>query len=468
MQEPFPSPARRILYPFTAAIILAYFLLFTWKSLFRYFDGDDMYNLYMAWSKPVGELIKQNLFFWTGAFRPLGAIWYRGIFAVVGFNPLPFHIAALALGVANIALCFWAVRLISESDRIAALSTLIFAFQTRMMEVWFRTGVIYDVLCFTFVWLALCLYISARRSGRRLSTWRIAAIVVCCILALDAKEMAVCLPVFLAAYEMLFQKKIRGGLLIAALAVIAIAYTIGKLHGPDSMNTNPDYRLEFSWNRFASTWNVYLGYIFITKDALKTWVSMTILGLLLATALLARSRVLIFAWTIIFFGLLPVSFAPPRGGFVIFVSWPGWTLYAAALFVAFEDLATRRMPQYRTALACVVFAVVGWRFGKLNLHDQRAGARHWLWDEPIFIHALADQILAMHPTLPERARLLLIDDPFGDDGNAPVFLIHLLYEGPQLTIDRSRNTKVDWDDYQYVFTYTNGQYRQVKPAAIGF
>lgn len=465
------SPSRlrtkRILYPLTAAIILAYFLFFTWRSLFRYFDDDDMYNLYFAWSKPGTELLKEILFFWTGGRRPLGAIFYLSIFGPAGFDPLPFHIALLALCIVNIVLCFRAARLISGSDRVAALAALTFAFQTRMMEVWFRTGVIYDVLCFTFVWLAVCLYISGRSGGRELSRGRMAAIVACCILAFDAKEMAVCLPVFLAAYELLFQTK-RQKLLICVIGVMAVAYTIGKLHGPDSINLDPDYRLEFSWARFASTWDVYLHDLFIAKAPLKTWVSMSILGGLAAVALLVRSRVLLFAWIVMFFGLLPVSFAPPRGSFVILVSWPGWVLFAAAVLIGIEDLAMRRTPGYRTALASLVFVAVGWGFGKWNLHDQRAGPRHWLWDMPAHVHELADQLVEMHPTLPEHARLLLVNDPFGDDRNTPTFLIHLLYEGPELWIDRSQNTRADWGDYQYVFTYSDGRYRQVKPAAIGF
>ncbi len=449
------------------AVILAFFLFFTWKSIFLYFDADDMYNLYMAWSKPLGQILTSNLFFWNGAFRPMGAVFYRTIFAAAGFDPLPFHVALLTLGVVNLALCFWLTHLISASQRVAALAALIFAFQSRMMEVWFRTAVIYDVLCFTFLYVGLCVYIKSRRDGRVPGVWRIAAILVCFILALDAKEMAICLPVLMAAWELLFQRTrpARIKLLIGALVIMAVAYTFGKLHGPDSMTANPDYRLEFSFSRFAQTWDVYLGYLFIRDHDLKTWASMTIIGGLLAGALISRSRILLFAWVVIFFGMLPVLFAPPRGGFVMLVSWPGWVLYGATVLVAFEDVFARPAPQYRTALACLIFMLVAWRFGKWNLHDQRADPRHWLYDGPTMVHAMADQMLALHPVLPEHARMLFLNDPFGTDENTPIFVIRLLYEGPGLHIDRSKlmpHQPPNPDDYQYVFTYESGRYRELK------
>ena len=84
---------RRLLFPLTAALILGYFLYFVWPSLRMYFDSDDMYALYFAWSKPWSQVIHENLFFWQGGFRPLGAFFYRGIFAAAGYNPLPFRIA---------------------------------------------------------------------------------------------------------------------------------------------------------------------------------------------------------------------------------------------------------------------------------------------------------------------------------------------------------------------------------------
>jgi hypothetical protein len=436
-----------------------------------YFDWDDMMNLHVAWSKPLAQVLWSNAFFWNGFYRPLGATFYRGMFALAGFNPMPFRIVALAFCVFNIGLCFWFTRLVSGSERIAALAALIFAFHPRLIDVWFRTAVIYDVLCFTFIYLAACLYIAERREGRDLSAGRIAAIVVCFILALDAKEMAVCLPVFLAAYELLWSRKpgefmrSRASVLIGVLALMTVVYMIGKLHGPDSMVNNPFYKPEYSYTRFANTWSANLGHLMVMDGGPKGWVSMTIVGGLLAIALGSRSRKLILAWVIIFFGLMPVSFSPPRAGFAIYVSWVGWALYAAIVLVALQDLITTR-PQYRTALACVVFVLVGWRFGKFNLHLQRIDPRHGLYDPPAAVREMSYQMRALHPAFPAKARMLFVDDAFPATEWTPLFMVQLLYDDPSLTVDRLKMMTAkpaNWDGYEYVFTYEGKQYRQLKP-----
>jgi hypothetical protein len=441
------TKVRRVLYPLTAAVILAYFLFFTWKSLHMYFDTDDMYALYFAWSKPMGQVVRENLYLWKGEFRPLGAFFYRGIFAAGGFNPLPFRIAELGFCAINLAVCFWFTRLISGSERTAALATLLFAFQVRMIEVWFRTTIIFDVLCFTFVYLAAGAYIRARRNGGDLSGRRIAVIILVFVLALNSKEMAVCLSVFLVAWELLFNRgklkeflKSRALAVIVALVVITAIYAVGKLHGAAAMSNNPAYAPQYSYARFTSTWNEYLKDLLFLNQLPPNWVSMTILSGLLAVALAARSRILLFSWVIIFFGLLPVSFAPARGGYVIYVSYLGWVLYSGTVLVAFEDIIARRItsrePQYRTALACAVFVLVGWRFGKINLHILRTEPRPWLYDQPEAVRAMADQLRAMHPAFPARTRVLFLEDGFGTGEWTPLFILRLIYHDPDMVVDR--------------------------------
>jgi hypothetical protein len=476
---------RRILYPLTAALILAYFLFFTWQSRFMYFDADDMNTLYFSWSKPLLQVVQENLLLWKGEYRPLAGSFYRGIFAVAGFNPLPFRLAALAFCTLNLAVCFWFTRLISASERTAALATLLFAFQVQMIEVWFRTTVIADVLCFLFVYLAAGVYITGRRNGGELSGGRIAIIVLAFICALNSVEFAVCLPLFLVAWELLFNSpkpgaflKSRAFVLIAVLVAMTLVYTYGKLHGPASMANNPAYAPEYSYARFTATWNVYLKFLFVLADPPPGWVSMTILGGMLAVALAVRSRVLLFAWVVIIFGLLPVSFAPPRGGYEIYVSYLGWVLYAAALLVAFQDLITRRAVRYRTAVACVVFVLVGWRVGKINLHRLRVEARPWLYDPPAAVRAMANQMLAMHPAFPPHTSVLLLEAGFTTGEWTPLFIVRLIYNNPDMIVNRVKlktERPPGWDqhisrgkvDYDYVFTYEDGRYLQAQPAVAG-
>ncbi|MDQ1468984.1 MAG: hypothetical protein QOJ99_464 [Bryobacterales bacterium] len=457
---------RRLLFGLTAAIVLAYYLFFTWRSVGLYFDPDDMMNLYLAWSKPLGQVLKANIFFWSDFYRPMGALFYRAIFAAGGFNPLPFRLLCLTIGIVNIALCFWFARLASGSERVAALAVLMFAFHPRLLEVWCRTGVIYDLLCFTFFYAAACLYISARRHGGFPGAGRVAAILVCFICALNTKEMAVALPVILLGYELLFE---RGGWrrfwLVAVMGAMNIPFFAGKTRGASLLANNPLYRPEYSWDRFGHSWAVYLNYI-LMRETIVPWSAMAILGVLLAIAVVFRSRQLLLAWLIIVIGTLPVSFIPYRGGFVLYISWAGWVLYAAVVLVAAQDLLLRKWPRYRTALACAVFILVGWRFGKLNLHDQRVDPRHWLYDPPFQVQSMTAQMRALQPVLPRGARMLFLEDAFTNKEWTPYFIMKLAWHDDTLVVDRTKmmDGKVpEWKDYQYVFTYESGRYKQLKP-----
>jgi len=472
---------RRILYPLTAAIILGYFLYFVWPSLRMYFDSDDMYALYFAWSKPWRQVIHENLFFWQGGFRPLGAFFYRGIFAAVGYNPLPFRIAELSFCLVDTAICFWIVKEISESLRVAAVATLLFAFHCRMIEVWYRTTIIFDVLCFLFVWLAAGIYIQGRKGGRKLSVGRGGVILVLYFFAMDSKEMAVVLPLLLLSYELLFNPvrlkeliRSRPLALIAIMGVMTVAYMYGKLFGPNAMSANEFYTPEYSFARFKHNWSAYIADLLVLKKDPHGWLTLTILGALLLGALLARSRKLIFAWIVLFFGLLPVIFTPLRSGYVMYISYVGWVLYAGVILIRLEDLVTRSHPQYRTALACVIFVLVGWRVGKIHEHSVRTEDRQWLYDSPHMIRGMVEQLPAMHPSFPRGARILFQEDGFTTGEWTPMFVMRLLYDDRDLIVDRIKSATVkpaDWvqytspdhTHYDYVFTWENGRYRQVTP-----
>jgi hypothetical protein len=476
---------RRILYPLTAAIILGYFLYFVWPSLRMYFDSDDMYALYFAWSKPWSQVIHENLFFWQGGFRPLGAFFYRGIFAAAGYDPLPFRIAELSFCLIDTAICFWIVKEISESLRVAALATLLFAFHSRMIEVWYRTTIIFDVLCFLFVWLAFGLYIQGRKGGRPLSVGRGAAMLVLYFFAMDSKEMAIVLPLLLLSYELLFKPvrwkefiRSRPLALIAIMGVMTVAYMHGKLSGPNAMSTNQFYTPEYSLARFQHNWSAYIADLLVLKKDPHQYLVIPILGALLLGALIARSRKLIFAWIVLFFGLLPVVFVPGRGGYVMYISYVGWVLYGGVVMVWLEDLVTRSHPQYRTALACAIFVLVGWRVGKVHLHSVRTEPREWLYDSPKMIRDMAAQLPAMHPDFPKGTRILFEEDGFTTGEWTPMFTMRLLYDDRDLIVDRikSSTTKpADWvqftspdhTHYDYVFTWEKGRYRQVTPVVAG-
>ncbi len=441
-------------------LVVAYYLFFTAKSVGIYFDRDDMMNLYGAWTRPVSELLLNNLLYWTDSARPLGALWYRTLFSLFGFNPLPFRIALLALGLVNLALFAWFVKLLTGSSRVVAFAAILFAFHTRLMEVWFRTAVIYDALCFTFFYLAACLYIAARLRDQQPGVWRSVAIIVAFVAALDAKEMAVALPLALLFYELLLQP-FRWVNLVrpAILGLLTLPYVAAKTLGAHALTVNPWYQQEYSFARFVERWSEYLGHLFIQPLPVSGMAVALLLMVPLLLAAVLRSRTLLFAWSLLFISTLPVAFLPSRGGFVLFVSWAGWVLYTAAL----ADLALTtftRNPRHQRLAAVAVFILLGWRFGKINLHDQRLGNREWLYGDARDVETFSKQ------NFPHSGSLLFLEDGFGTDEWTPLFILRLQSKNATLVVDRVKmmNPKpTTQDGYPLVFTYEDGTYRRVKP-----
>jgi hypothetical protein len=79
-----------------ALFVAAWFLWLAGAGLGAWFSADDMMNLYGAWSTPWWRLVRANVLFFGADIRPLGALWYRTVFAAAGFDPWAFHAAAFA------------------------------------------------------------------------------------------------------------------------------------------------------------------------------------------------------------------------------------------------------------------------------------------------------------------------------------------------------------------------------------
>ena len=174
---------------FATLLIAGVFLGFSGDGLRAYFTPDDMMNLYGAWFRPLAE-----------SDRPVGALFYRALFAAFGFNPLPYRIACFAILSANLALLYVLCLKLSHSREVAALACLLGAYHAHLADLYYSTGTVFDLLCFLFYFGALALYIQVRERAIR---WLILVLALY-LCALGAKEMAVTLPLFLVLYDLIY------------------------------------------------------------------------------------------------------------------------------------------------------------------------------------------------------------------------------------------------------------------------
>lgn len=136
----------------------------------------------------------------------MGTLVYRLLFSLAGLHALPFRIECFSLILLN---CFLAYRVAAalSTKEVGALAALLGCYNPGYIDIYYNTGTIYDLLCFTFYFLALDLYVRKRQSRAYLGLGRLIALVILFICALNSKEMAVSLPPVLLGCELVFGRR---------------------------------------------------------------------------------------------------------------------------------------------------------------------------------------------------------------------------------------------------------------------
>ena len=200
----------------------------------------------------------------------MGALFYSPMFALMGFAPLPYRVFCFVLLIGNLGLIWLAMRSITQSREIAALSTLIGAFHPQLVDLYWNNGAIYDIFCFTFYFGALLYYVRARQAGPIMNVRRAAVFMVLYVCALNSKEMAVILPVLLVLYELIYfppatfaarqvaQWTASNCRVAIAAGVLTVPYIWAKLL-PQSLFTQlPAFHLDVTLSQFLAHYGAYL------------------------------------------------------------------------------------------------------------------------------------------------------------------------------------------------------------------
>jgi hypothetical protein len=470
---------QRILPLLAASFIAIYFLALVHDARHAYFTLDDVANLYRAWYYPLGALVKANfLFFLTTPFlRALGSAWYRLIFYFGGFNPVPFHVANVLILAANLGLTYAVSRRLSGSREVGALTALLFAYHPRFAYIYFDTGYVYDVLCYFFYFSAFLFYIRVRQQERVLSAWELAGCSALYICALNSKQMAVTLPVFLVVYEVLYHRVrfrmasdvrrwLAGeGRFVMLSGLLTLTFLIGQSRGPDSLLLVDAYRPVFTWDRFITTSRNFVSELFFQRHVLPAISVLSLWTGLLAIAWIAKSRSLKFAWMFLMFSVIPIAFID-RGTPQYYISLFGWVLYAAIALVDGSRLLVGRLFRGRQswivrARGPVLFVGLG-----LLMYPLYRGTG---WSRATFVslegeglRRVVDQMRRLRPVVRPSSRLLFVNDPLGPNDLDLMFLVRLAYRDATLVVGRMKAERsVDEKvvaSYDYVFDYRQGRF----------
>jgi len=160
-----------------------------------YFSGDDLATL--TWA-PGGNTVEWLQLLVTPAlntsnFRPVGAFFYKWIGMQYGLHFRPYSIALQWLHILNAGLILiWLQRLHLPLPASLA-SCCWFGFSALLLPAFWKPMYVFDVLCCLFCLLTLLLYERGHWILGLTAMW----------MAYRAKEVAVMLPIALAAYEFL-------------------------------------------------------------------------------------------------------------------------------------------------------------------------------------------------------------------------------------------------------------------------
>ena len=182
------------------------------------------------------------------------------------------------------------------------------------------------------------------RQAGRLPGWGGLALLLCLFAAaLDAKEISVLLPVAVALYELVWHPPAtwksaelwrwtwHEGRLASIGALFDVGYILGKRYGPDSLWNLGPYQPHYSVAAYFQSLSHYFRQMTNTLVPTAPWQIAGVLVAMLAIALIARRRCLLWGVGFVLVGVSPLAFIPGRSGFAYLVPSVGWAVYAAGL-----------------------------------------------------------------------------------------------------------------------------------------
>jgi hypothetical protein len=416
------------------AALLLYFWFLVSPELGLFFNLDDSTNLFKAWIKSPVELVRDCLYFWSGAVRPIGQIAYRIMYWMFGWHSIPFRVTCLVILEANLLLTILFAARLSRSNTFRIIASLIAVFHGALWSIYGNTGTIYDMLCLSFVLTGLIYYVSARDKGRDPNGWDLLVMSLSTIAAFESKEIGFMLPALFVAVEVILYSRSVAGVsmkwLWAALpaGLCACAGAAGLRYSDNGIFfQNGAYTPSFTMQRYCETLTTYLHLVSFKTVVFSGAGAFLILTAFLAIAVLTRSRVAVFGWVFFILTLLPLSFAPARqDGYVLYIPYVG----AAIMFAA---LIPDRLPCAWVAVICglVIWVQV----------DQRATAIQ-RGDGPgliVWIEQLTQYASTMCREWAPNSHVAVFNNPFGKDWQAE-FVFNLTCNRRDIRVDTLTDT----------------------------
>ncbi len=371
-----------------------------------YFADDEFDNLALTRAIGTGDAAESLLSprYFENNFRPTGHFFFRWMAQSAGLNYPPYVAAIQLLHLANIALLWLILRRLMLPFWAAAAGTLVFTFHMAAFDIYWKPAYIFDLLCGTFCLLALLLWLHDRWILSLISFW----------LAYRSKEIAVMLPLVLAAYELLIGK--RRWLRLAPFFLISLWFGIQGLSLSLHLQ-NTSYSMHYDPSALGKSLLFYASRLFLLPFPAAAVCSLLVLMLI---AVLTRDRTVWFGW-IAFGALLTPMLLLSEHLFSAYLYVP-----LIGIGIAIAALATHRRAAVPIALLLALW--IPWNY--VNLRRLRREALSQVDDRRNYFATLARLTGAQ----PDLTKFLYFDGPLLQYGATGA--IRWLHRGAEITMSR--------------------------------
>jgi hypothetical protein len=443
-------------------LLTAYFCYFARPALTNGFNVDDPMNLYTYYQMSWWELARGLVTFDAAVYRPMGGVLYKAVYDRFGYDPYPLHVALAAILLGNV---FLARRVgeLAGGTGAGLLCALATAYHPRLPHLLYLPAYLYDVLCFSFYFAALAVYIAGRERDGRIGWRRAAAVLALQAAALQSKEMAATLPAALLLYEALWRGRGKRQWLPALLVLALTAvFLFAKSRGPEALSNLPEYRPVLSVGHVMGEQARYLNELFFVRyerPFFTPWRTAALWTALLALAAAVRRPRLAWAVALAAASPMPVAVLSGRGGACLYIPLAFWAL-AAAMLAAEASAALaraaapdRRRPLVAAALLLVLAVVYGRMVVRRNRETPAAMAQPTLlgW-------RIASEVRRVLPRPRPRSQVLYLTDVA--DVHDTLFISELLWGDRSVHVrlqHASRLPPEEIDKMDYLLEFDSGQ-----------
>lgn len=173
----------------------------SWKNFHRLFNKS-----YLTKPSDIDYLGERDIGSGEFLYRPVSTLSYFIDFSIWKLNPFGFHLTNLFLHIINVILLFFLIILITRSQAIALLASLLFAIHPVNAETVDMIAFRPNLLSFLFFVASFILFIKCNQHTDKKKIYAYILSLGSFLLALFSKEMAIIFPVILLCYDYFIKK----------------------------------------------------------------------------------------------------------------------------------------------------------------------------------------------------------------------------------------------------------------------